>query len=166
MHVARCERVEVRLGDVSVVEHQLRIGLKGRGLPQTDELQIGRLMRVVLIGDQSDFSIRPLSTNDQYIRDLEVSRWDFDVTPLRSGQRTLRILVSIRLKVEDKDEIIDLPSYEREVRIAVAPLHSAGKFIGQNWQWTAGTIAIPLAIWGFSHTDLGLDIAKQLGIHF
>jgi hypothetical protein len=27
------------------------------------------------------------------------------------------------MRVEGKDEVIDLPSYEREVRVAVAPIH-------------------------------------------
>ena len=166
MQVSKRERVEVRLGDASVVETQLHIGIKGRGLPQIDRVKIGRLMRVTLVGDAKDFTIQSLSTIDQYIQEAEVAQWDFDVTPLRSGSRTLRILVSIRVKVEGKDEVIDLPSYEREVHIGVAPLHTAAGFISRNWQWAAGSIVIPLAIWSFAHTDVGAEIAKRLGVHF
>ena len=165
MRVARRERVEVRIGDSSVLEHELRDGLKGKGLQNIDKLEVSRLMRVTLVSDENDFAVKPLNSIDQYIRDGVVARWDFDVRPLRSGQRVLRILVSIRMKVEGKDEVIDLPSYEREVHVAVAPIHTAGLFVSRNWQWIVGTIALPFVAWGLSHTDLGKAIADHLGIH-
>jgi hypothetical protein len=148
MRVAKRERVEVRLSDASVAERQLRDGLRGRGLPQIDELEVSSLMRVNLAADDKDFAIRALSRIDQYIRPAHVARWDFDVRPLRGGQRVLRILVSMRLKVEEMDELVDLPSYEREVDVKVAPLHTAGLFCLKNWQWIAGTVRHSLGVCG------------------
>jgi hypothetical protein len=29
-----------------------------------------------------------------------------------------------------------------------------------NWQWIAGTVAIPLIGWGLAHTDIGVSIAR------
>ena len=109
MRVGRQERVEVRLGDADVAEEALREGLRGRGDPRTDRLSVSRLMRVTLVADEKDFSIKALSSLDQYIERGKVSRWDFLATPVRAGQRTLRILISIRLKIEGKDEVYDLP---------------------------------------------------------
>jgi Lon protease-like protein len=164
MRVGRRERVEVRIGDERVAESQLRDGLKGKGLPQIDQLDVSRTMRVALLADENDFSIKALSNLDQYVRDAHIARWDFDATPLRSGERVLRILVTMRLKVEGKDEVVDLESYEREVRVRVSPLHTAGQFLGKNWQWVAGSVVIPLAVWAMAHTDFGAIISQRLGI--
>jgi hypothetical protein len=132
MRVGQRERVEIRLGDAHVAENQLRAGLQGRAPPQIDQLEISSLMRVTIASDAKDFDVHALSTLDQYIRAAKVVRWDFDVRPLRAGRRTLRILVSMRLRVEGKDEVVDLPSYEREVRVRIAPLHTAGQFCGKK----------------------------------
>ncbi len=147
MKVGRREMIEVRLADATVVEAALREGLRGRGTPNVDKLEIAPLMRVALVGDAENFSIQELSTKDQHVQPGQVARWDFGVTPQRAGIRLLRLLASMRVKVEGKDEVVDLPSYEREVRVAVAPVRAAGRFLGNNWKWVAGTVAIPVAIW-------------------
>jgi hypothetical protein len=133
MKVGRTEAIEVRMGDATVVEAALREGLRGRGTPNIDRLELAPTMRVSLVGNADDFSIQELSSKDQYVRPGRVARWDFGVTPLRSGNRRLRLLASIRIKVEGKDEVMDLPSFEREVRVVVAPVHVVGRFLSKNW---------------------------------
>jgi hypothetical protein len=166
MRVGERERIEIRVGDAKVAEAQLLAGLRGRGLPQIDTLEVSRLMRVTLVSDDKDFSVQALSNLDQYIREAQVARWDFDITPLRSGQRTLRILVSIRVRVEGKDELIDLPSYECDVHVRVAPFHTARLVCRKNWQWIASSIAIPLIVWVATKTNAGSALIKQLtGLH-
>ena len=119
-------------------------------------------MRVTLVSDAKDFEISSLNSQDQYIRANSVAHWDFYATPLRGGMRTLRILVSMRVKVESKDEIVDLPSYERDVIVAIAPFHTAAKFMSKNWQWAAGTVLIPLLVWAATKTDAGSALLKQV----
>jgi hypothetical protein len=70
----------------------------------------------------------------------------------------------MRVKVEGKDEIIDLPSYESDVKVAVAPVRAVGPFCAKNWQWISGTIVIPVAAWVSSTTSLGSAALKQLRI--
>jgi serine/threonine protein kinase len=160
MKVGRRERLEVRVGDVDVAEKILCAGLRGKGIPLIDRLEVAPLMRVVLIADSTDFSILVLGNADQYVRSGEVARWDFDVTPLRSGRRLLRVLASMRVKVEGKDEIVDLPSFEREVEVAVAPFRATGRFCAQNWKWIAGTIILPAMVWAAGKPGL-LDAGSK-----
>jgi hypothetical protein len=162
MRVGRHERIEVRIADADVTVDALREGLRGRGIPQIDQLEVTPLMRVVLTADTKDFYIQPLNTQDQFVRRGTVARWDFDVTPFRSGVHRLRLLASMRIKVEGKDEIIDLPSYESEVRVAVAPVRAVGQFCARNWQWISGTVVIPLVAWMASTTGPGSAALKQL----
>ena len=121
-------------------------------------------MRVTLVSDEKDFAIKPLSSLDQYLRAAAIAPWDFDVRPLRAGLRVLRVLVSLRIKVEGKDELVDLPSYEREVRVRVAPIRTAGEFCGKNWQWIAGSVGIPVVVWLVTRSHLSDVIIRQLGI--
>jgi class 3 adenylate cyclase len=170
MRVGHRERIEGRIADANVALEALRWGLRGRGLPQVDKLEIAPLMRVTLTADAKDFSIQTLSTQDQLIRrDFDqsiwrraVARWDFDVTPLLSGRHRLRLLASMRIKIEGKDELIDLPSYEAEVRVAVAPVRAVGHFCAKNWQWISGTVVIPLIVWAASTTGFGSAVLNQL----
>jgi hypothetical protein len=145
-----------------VVQAALRQGLRGRGTPNIERLEVAPTMRVVLVGDTEDFSIQDLSSKDQYLRPGQVARWDFGVMPLRSGKRLLRLLISMRIKVGEKDEVVDLPSYEKEVRVRVAPVRAASSIIVKNWQWLAGTVAIPIIAWAAKDTDLGKILLKQL----
>jgi hypothetical protein len=162
MRVGQRERVEVRLGDAGVAESQLRAGLKGRGSPETDKLEVAPLMRVALISDPKDFEISSLNSPDQHVRPGSVARWDFYATPLRSGTRTLHVLVSMRMKVEIKDEIVDLPSYERDIIVAVAPFYTTAKFMSKNWQWVVGTVLIPMLFWAGTRTDAGSALLKRV----
>lgn len=76
-------------------------------------------MRVVVTADPKAFSVQALSAQDQMVWPETVARWDFDVTPLRGGLRRLRLLASMRIKVEGQDEVVDLSSDESQARVAV-----------------------------------------------
>jgi hypothetical protein len=162
MRVGQGERIEVRLGDPSVAVAKLRNGLRGRGEPRIDHLEVAPLMRVELMADPDDFSIRALSNQDQFVRPGTVARWDFDVTPLRGGLRRIHLLASMRIRIEGKEEVVDLPSYETEVKVVVAPARAVGLFCRKNWQWIAGTVAIPIVVWATSNTGLGSAILNHL----
>jgi hypothetical protein len=118
---------------------------------------------VAITADPKDFSIQALSTQDQLVRSGAVARWDFDVTPLRGGLRRLRLLASMRMKIEGKDEVVDLPSYESGIQVAVAPMRAVGHFCATNWQWMPGTIAIPLIVWAAIGTGASKVVLEHVG---
>jgi hypothetical protein len=146
MRVGVRDRVEIRIAGTSI-ESKLRDGLKWRGMPKVENIEISSLMRVLLVAFDDDFKIKSLNNPDQYLRVGEVGRWDFDVFPLRAGQRALRVLVSIRFRIEGKEELADIPAFERDVRVLVAPLYTLRTFCAKNWQWIAVTIVIPTIVW-------------------
>jgi serine/threonine protein kinase len=164
MRVGQRERIEVRISHGAL--EALKEGLRGRGAPISDTLEIGPLMRVVLTAEAKDFSIVALSTQDQLVRSDRVARWDFDVNPLRGGLRRLRLLASMLVKVEGKEEVVDLPSYESEIRVAIAPLRTVGYFCANNWQWISVTIIIPLLVWITNAVNLSSVVFKQLHAWF
>jgi hypothetical protein len=73
-----------------------------------------------------------------------VDKFDQLVSWLR---RRLRLLAFMRVKADGKGEVVDLPPYESEVRVAIAPIRAVEQFLRKNWKWIAGGIMIPLAVW-------------------
>jgi O-methyltransferase domain len=69
----------------------------------------------------SDLNMLVSPDGQERTADEFAALWDFYATPLRGGTRTLRILVSMRVKVEGRDEVVDLSAYELDVLVAVAP---------------------------------------------
>jgi hypothetical protein len=112
MRVGCCERIEIRVAASGVAVEALLAGLRGRGAPRIDNLEVTARMRIALTADASAFSIDARSTKDQFVRQGTSGRWDFDVTPLRHGRHRLRLLASMRVSIEGKDEVVDLPSYK------------------------------------------------------
>src|SRR5262249_39688365 len=109
--------------------------------------------------------IQGLSSQDQQMRQGHVARWDFWITPLRSGTLRLRLLVSMRFRAEGEDDVVDLPAYYRDVRVAVAPIRAVAGFFSKNWQWVAGAVgavATPLVIWKLTKTVEGKAALNHL----
>jgi formylglycine-generating enzyme required for sulfatase activity len=150
MKVGQRERIEVRLSrDLAA---KLTEGLRGRGAPRIEAIEIADRMRVRLLGEE--FVIKALSSEDQVVREVGVAQWDFDVVPVRRGRKVLRLLVTLRLKREDTQELYDLPALEREVVVQVAPVYAVALFTRTHWQWLVASIFIPLAVWLVSGADL------------
>jgi len=161
MKVWRRETIEVRLGDASVAEAALREGLRGQGRPQVDRLEVAPTMRVALGCAPGDFTIQGVNSQDQYVRPGHVARWDFGVTPLRGGIHRLWVVASMRIRIEGKEEVVDLPTFERFVQVEVAPFLAFVGFFGRNWQWVSSTVAIPLIVWA-AKTDVGKAALNRL----
>jgi hypothetical protein len=68
----------------------------------------------------------------------------------------------MRVKVEGEEEVVDLPTYEREIRVAVAPMRAAGRFFDKNWKWVGTSIVIPLVAHVATTTEAGKAALKRL----
>lgn len=68
------------------------------------------------------------------------------------------------IEIRTDNEAIDRPSLERAVKVQVAPFHATGQFLSKNWQWVAGTIVLPLAVWAISHTNPRRAIRQSFGV--
>jgi hypothetical protein len=162
MRVGNMERISVRIGDENVALETLLDGLKPRNIILDLAIRMSTRMRVRLLAENKDFRIEALSSEDQYIFSGETGRWDFSVTPQRSGRRRLRLLASMRIDVDGQEELADLPAYEREVIVAVAPLYSASRFLKTNWKWIVTALILPVAGWLFLNTGIGQGAAQAI----
>ncbi len=112
------ERIEVRI--TQNINEDLKESLKGRGVPQIEQIRVSTVMTAKLSGD--DFSINSLSDEQQAVFDSGYAQWEFDVTPLKAGQKILQLSISASFDMDEFGEKKkSLPVMEREIFVKVNP---------------------------------------------
>ncbi len=136
MQQGRIERVEVGVARSPELRDALTAGFRGRGLPEVLHVNTSPIMGVELRG--SSFEIVGYSPPEQLVADQ--ARWEFDVTPVRSGSQTLTLCVSLRIDSPfAPGGRIAVPVLERDIRIHVDVVYGTRRFVTGNWQWLVGT---------------------------
>jgi hypothetical protein len=136
MSQGRSERIEVGVARTPELRDALTSGFRGRGLPEVVHVDAAPLMGVELRG--SSFAIEALSPVEQLV--VPLARWEFDVTPVRSGSQTLTLCVTIRIDSPFAGGgRIAVPVLERDIRIKVDVVYGTRRFVANNWQWLVGT---------------------------
>lgn len=141
--VGKSERVEVRIAKKPLIE--ILNNLKGSGKVRTDEIRVSDLMSARLTSDA--FLINSLSSERQIIPDDEFSEWSWDVVPIKAGTQKLLLHVFICIVLSSTNESRDLPVYERNILVRSNFRYTINEFGTKNWQWIAGTILIPIAVY-------------------
>jgi len=138
MQVGVQEAVFARIANS--VEVELRLGLVGRGVPMPELIRVGPLMRMTLTG-QPSFEIVPQSEPQQIVENSEFTQWAWDVTPVLSGIRKLRVRATVVLVHPGYPEHVkDLGVFDRDVVVKVNRAYSAGRIVQKHWQWFIGTL--------------------------
>lgn len=103
-----------------------------------NDIKVGKRMSVKLLG--KDFEIFSKNNESQVILPDEKTTWEWDITPKKHGQKKLELVVTVRLKLEGKDELYDFPILEKEILIKINRIYIASNFLEKNWQWIISTI--------------------------
>jgi hypothetical protein len=141
MTVDEPERVEVRVSmDVSA---PITAALKGVGAPTVESIPVSYWMKVRLVGDT--FDILALSSEEQVVPDRGFAEWDWNVTPTKSGQRMLSLIVTALVKAQGAEGTKDLPIIEREIHVDVTAGSMFGAFFRDNRGWVYPAVLVPLA---------------------
>jgi|GEM_PF-3236824 len=143
MRVGVRERVEVRISQD--VAQDLTVNLKGQGLPQLEEIRVATFMKVQLSAE--DFEITPLNEAEQFVAADTFTEWAWDVLPQKAGLKSLRLLVTVRLKLDGSEEKRDYPVLDRTVTVAVNRLYTTKMFVKEHWKWIAGSMILPVVAW-------------------
>jgi tetratricopeptide (TPR) repeat protein len=127
---------------------ELSAELKGRGLAQTERIQVGTFMKARLRG--ANFDVKPLSHEEQVVAESDFTQWAWDVTPLKAGSQVLSMLVTVRIKLpDDGEEAKDYPVFDKQIRVRVNLQHAIEGLIRRYWQWLASAVIIPALVWGY-----------------
>jgi hypothetical protein len=137
------ERIEVRIS--KNLNNDLSEGLRGKGLPEIEDILVSDEMKVILSGDA--FKIKSLSEPVQIISSTEPTQWEWDVTPLKSGYRLICLSVSILINLDQYgNKKKSLPVMEKEVYIKVNVPGVVLEFIKNYWYAIIAAIGVLFGI--------------------
>jgi hypothetical protein len=105
-------------------------------------------MTVKLVGGKA-FDIVPLTPEEQFVAKDTFTQWQFNVTPLKSGEQELDLLVGVRVTngAGGKEERFH-PTYERKIVVEVDRVYIVEHFVEGNWQWLISAILLPfIGLW-------------------
>jgi len=77
-----------------------------------------------------------------------VEEWTWQVTPLKSGQHTLRLIVAVNLKLSDRSTRQKFITKEASIHVTVNRPYVAIEFAREYGAWIMSGIS-PLVIWGW-----------------
>lgn len=143
MKVGIKERIEVRISQN--IQEDLTESLRGRGLPRVEEIIVGSVMKVRLSGEA--FKIESFSDEVQFIGSSGYTQWEWDVIPIKSGNKLIHLSLSVSVYLRNYGEKIkSLPVMDKEILVKVNIPYSFCNFIKNNWQWIVGTIIAVLGL--------------------
>jgi uncharacterized lipoprotein YbaY len=141
------ERVEVRV--TQNITGDLNSGLQSSGAAKVEPVLVSPFMHAKLLGD--DFSITPLSTDEQVVGETGFTEWVWKVVPEEAGDdKELHLIVTAQVWAKDIKGTKDLLVKDVKITVKVDPIYSGRKFIKNNWQWLATAIIIPLAVYAWT----------------
>jgi hypothetical protein len=143
MTAGQRERVEVRV--TQSMTESLTEGLRGSGPPRVEPIRVSSFMKVRLTG--GGFEIVPLSSEEQIVLVGEpYTQWAWDVIPIASGNQTLVLVVTARVKVPGlSDEQKDLDIIERRIAVKVNAAYALSRFVDHNSGWLIPSVVVPVA---------------------
>lgn len=114
---------------------------------KTSEIPVTQTMEVSLVDpspdDNKSFHIIADNNAVQMVDSGETfTEWSWNVTPIRIGHSSLKIVVSI-IRNGNKKDIV----YEDQVKVNVDIPKQALFFWKERYQWIIGTFLLPLFIW-------------------
>jgi len=112
MKVGVIERVELRI--TQNPGEELTLNLKGKGIPQVENLKVGALMKARLTG--TAFSIASLSEDEQLVPENGYTEWSWDVTPQKSGMQNLHLHTTVRIRLPFGEERKDHPVIDKKLK--------------------------------------------------
>jgi hypothetical protein len=141
MKIGKISEVFVR---ISSVKGALKLTQNVTGTVQTSVIKVSETMEVELI-DPSLESFKIVQNNKgvQIIdNDSSYTEWRWDVTPLKAGNKSLKLVVSIIKGGNTKQTV-----YVDNVIVKSNAVYQTEGFFEKYWQWLCSTIIIPFIVW-------------------
>ena len=94
------------------------------------------------------FDIKGLNDEEQLVTEKGYTEWSFTVLPLKKGHWPLHLLITAIIRTPfGTEKVKDYPVKDEIVEVQVTAFNAALFFVGDNWQWLATAVVIPLGIW-------------------
>lgn len=132
----------MKLGDWS------RVVVRGGGPWATDLSGGSQLVRVSIRASADEFKVKDLSSSDQIVSMVETSAWDFDLKPLRTGKRTIRILKTL-LDANSRVSVRDFEPDDYTLVVQFNVLYWLEEFVRKEWKYLISGAGLALVALGW-----------------
>ena len=123
---------------VASIAESLKLLEEKYPVPVIKEIAINQSMQLKLAGEH--FKIEGPNDEPQIMNDANIAKWNWDITPLKSGKQHLILNISIKNLVATGNETQDWPIEERIIDVQINPAYTLKRFFINNWQWLIGTV--------------------------
>ena len=135
--------------DADTLSSELRNRI-GRADPvEVATLQIAPLMEARLEGAPA-FEVTALTPVQQPVSRSAPTEWRWTVRAAQTGRHQLHLTINAIIAVGGERYPRSLDVLNRDIDVEITAGQRIGMFLGTNWQWLAGTVVIPLAVWIWS----------------
>ena len=112
-----------------------------------ESIRVEPIMSANLIAEDGKFIITTSSTEIQNIEDKGYTEWGWRITPLKSGENFLKLVVKVRIINENGDFYKDITVFDKNIEVKSNVVFSIKNWLSNYWQWLITTIIIPFIIW-------------------
>jgi peptidoglycan-associated lipoprotein len=138
MRVGRSERVNASISGSLIKD--LQAGLEKYGLPGGEKIRLGQAVSLQLSG--YNFKVESLSQAQQP-SGSDGAKWDWEVTPEKSGLHSLLLTATVRIGVNNQaEEEKEYPLYVRAISVKYNPVYSSSRLVKTQWYWIVGALIV------------------------
>lgn len=112
----------------------------------TNEIRLAPIMSVKLIDPTGEnFKIIPITSEQQFLENKEITFWKWNITPLKKGNNPLTLTIDIIVNNNTKN----IQVYEDFIYVYSTETvwDKVTDFWKSDWKWIFSTLLIPLFLW-------------------
>lgn len=94
-----------------------------------------------------NFTVVPITPEEQPISQSEVTRWDWQLIPTSTGRHEIHITINAEVSVDGATKVRNIETFHETVEIEVTIWQVVKGWISKYWQWSFSTLLLPLGIW-------------------
>jgi hypothetical protein len=147
---------EMSLGELTTIQvvlshklapEDLKALVEPAGEKVSARIKVSDRMTAQLSGD--GFDIHAVEPEMQAISMKDVTKWEWEVKPKKSGKHALHLTISVMLTVDGQPTPRVLESYHSDINVKVSVPQQIAEFAGANWKWLWSTLLLPVVGWGW-----------------
>lgn len=112
-----------------------------------ESIRVEPIMSANLISEDGKFIITSLSTETQNIEERGYTEWGWRISPLKSGENFLKLVVKVRIINENGDFYKDITVFDKNIEVKSNVVFNIKTWLSNYWQWLITTIIIPFIVW-------------------
>lgn len=131
--------------DVSKNIEELKSIVKNAEIVTASNIEVSKVVVARVIAP--DFNVIAITPEEQPISHTEVTQWEWELIPLRTGKHQIHVTVNAEVNVDGVNRVRNIETFRETVEIEITLWQVVKGWISQYWQWSFSTLLLPLGLW-------------------